>query len=139
MRGRLVSKPCSICRSRCIPNGRKSVPYETLEQETFRPKVRIYRRPDAHATFLIEPKRFYLPDRVAALTDRGLIDNGVGVDLERDILAQMQFRPGILPAFKAMDPRIFRPEAMGLAAILSAHVRPVRSQRLNRFFTKAVS
>jgi hypothetical protein len=38
-----------------------------------------------------------------------------------------------------MDSRIFRPEAMGLAAIIAANERPVRSHRLNRFMTKAVS
>jgi acyl CoA:acetate/3-ketoacid CoA transferase len=51
----------------------------------------------------------------------------------------MQFRPDVSPALKAMDCRIFRPEAMGLAAIIAAKERPVRSQRLNRFLTKAVS
>ena len=68
-----------------------------------------------------------------------LIEIAPGVDLERDILAQMQFRPDVSPALKAMDCRIFRPEAMGLAAIIAAKERPVRSQRLNRFLTKAVS
>ena len=68
-----------------------------------------------------------------------LIEIAPGVDLERDILAQMQFRPDISPALKAMDFRIFRPEAMGLAAIIAAKGRPIRSQRLNRFLTKAVS
>jgi hypothetical protein len=38
-----------------------------------------------------------------------------------------------------MDPRIFRPEAMGLAAMIAAKARPIRSQRLNRFLAKAVS
>jgi hypothetical protein len=45
----------------------------------------------------------------------------------------------VSPALKAMDSRIFRPEAMGLAAVIAAKERPVRSQRLNRFLTKAVS
>ena len=37
-----------------------------------------------------------------------------GVDLERDILAHMEFRPLISPDLKEMDPRIFREEKMGL-------------------------
>lgn len=37
-----------------------------------------------------------------------------GVDLERDILSQMAFRPAISPALKMMDPRIFRDEPMGV-------------------------
>ncbi len=37
-----------------------------------------------------------------------------GIDLERDILAQMEFTPIIAQAPRLMDERIFRPEAMGL-------------------------
>ncbi|MBS4023849.1 MAG: acyl CoA:acetate/3-ketoacid CoA transferase [Dethiobacter sp.] len=37
-----------------------------------------------------------------------------GVDLEKDILAQMEFRPHILSTLCTMDPRIFRDEAMSL-------------------------
>ena len=68
-----------------------------------------------------------------------LIEIAPGIDLERDILAQMQFRPDVSPDLKEMDARIFRPEPMGLAALIAAKARPVRSQRLNQFLTKAVS
>ena len=68
-----------------------------------------------------------------------LIEIAPGIDLERDIFAQMQFRPDISPDLKAMDARIFRSEPMGLAALIAAKARPVRSQRLNQFLTKAVS
>lgn len=37
-----------------------------------------------------------------------------GIDLERDVLAHMAFRPVIAPDLKEMDPRIFRAEPMGL-------------------------
>jgi propionate CoA-transferase len=37
-----------------------------------------------------------------------------GVDLERDILGQMGFRPLIAPELKAMDARIFQPPPMEL-------------------------
>jgi propionate CoA-transferase len=69
----------------------------------------------------------------------GLIEIAPGIDLDRDILAQMQFRPEISPALKEMDARIFRPEPMGLAALIAAKARPVRSKRLNQYLTKAVS
>jgi propionate CoA-transferase len=36
-----------------------------------------------------------------------------GVDLQRDILAHMGFRPEIFPNLKEMDSRIFVPESMG--------------------------
>jgi propionate CoA-transferase len=68
-----------------------------------------------------------------------LIEIAPGVDLERDILAQMQFRPDVSPALKEMDARIFRSEPMGLAALIAAKARPIRSKRLNQFLTKAVS
>lgn len=43
-----------------------------------------------------------------------LIEIAPGVDLERDILAQMNFLPKISPELKLMDERIFRDEKMGL-------------------------
>jgi propionate CoA-transferase len=46
-----------------------------------------------------------------------LIEVAPGVDIERDILAHMGFRP-IVRAPRRMDSRIFRPEAMGLEHML---------------------
>ena len=37
-----------------------------------------------------------------------------GVDLERDVIAQMGFRPLISDELKLMDERIFRDEPMGI-------------------------
>ena len=68
-----------------------------------------------------------------------LIEVAPGIDLDRDIFAQMQFRPAVSPALGEMDPRIFRPEAMGLATIIAANRRPIRSARLSQFLTGAVS
>lgn len=44
-----------------------------------------------------------------------LIEIAPGVDLEKDVLAHMDFRPVISPTIKLMDNRIFRETAMGLA------------------------
>ena len=44
-----------------------------------------------------------------------LVEIAPGVDLERDILAQMDFRP-IIRAPQTMDPRLFREHPMGLTA-----------------------
>ena len=62
-----------------------------------------------------------------------LIEIGPGIDLERDVLAQMEFKPDVSPNLTTMDARIFRPEPMGLADIVECNRRPVRSPRLARF------
>ena len=46
-----------------------------------------------------------------------LIEVAPGIDIERDILAHMDFRP-IVDDAGAMDPRIFRAEPMGLEQTL---------------------
>lgn len=58
----------------------------------------------------------YVTERaVFELTDEGLelIEIAPGVDLEKDILAHMEFKP-IMKNIRLMDARIFRPEKMGL-------------------------
>ena len=59
----------------------------------------------------------YISERaVFKLTDRGvmLIEIAPGVDIEKDILGQMEFRPVISDALKTMDERIFKDMRMGL-------------------------
>jgi propionate CoA-transferase len=41
-----------------------------------------------------------------------LIEVAPGIDVERDILARMAFRPRIAAALKTMDARLFSPQAM---------------------------
>lgn len=59
----------------------------------------------------------YITERaVFELTREGvmLTEIAPGVDLEKDILAHMEFKPIISPELKLMDERIFREEPMGL-------------------------
>ena len=59
----------------------------------------------------------YITERaVFRLTPDGLLLTEIapGVDLEKDILGKMEFRPLISPDLKTMDLRIFQPEKMGL-------------------------
>jgi propionate CoA-transferase len=59
----------------------------------------------------------YITERcVFRLVHAGLevIEVAPGIDLERDILSKMQFRPVISPELKLMDSRIFRDIPMGL-------------------------
>jgi len=62
---------------------------------------------------------------VLAITREGLVVTEIapGVDLERDVLGQMAFRPRIAPDLKKMDTRIFRPEVMGLGREMSGEPR----------------
>ena len=46
-----------------------------------------------------------------------LVEVAPGIDIERDILAHMAFRP-LIDGVKTMDARIYRPRPMGLAAAL---------------------
>ena len=63
----------------------------------------------------------YVTERcVFALGPEGLrlAEVAPGIDVERDILAQMAFRPHIGATLRTMDPRIFRPKPMQLFAAL---------------------
>lgn len=57
---------------------------------------------------------------VFKLGDYGLelIEIAPGVDLERDILAHMEFKPVISPQLKSMDERIFKNEIVGIREIV---------------------
>ena len=62
-------------------------------------------------------KVLYITERaVFELTPGGLelIEVAPGVDLEKDILSLMDFKPIISPNLKMMDERIFKDEVMGL-------------------------
>ena len=59
----------------------------------------------------------YITERaVFRLVDGGieLIEIAPGVDLERDVLGKMDFRPKISPDLKLMDARIFNEAIMGI-------------------------
>jgi propionate CoA-transferase len=52
-----------------------------------------------------------------------LVEIAPGIDVERDVLAQMEFRPVVSDALRTMDARIFRAEPMGLASTFEGRER----------------
>jgi propionate CoA-transferase len=78
-------------------------------------------------------ERLYVTDRaVFRGTDDGLelIEIAPGVDLERDVLSQMGFRPRVAPALREMDGRLFREETMGLHDEIHRRERRAVPERL---------
>ncbi len=60
-----------------------------------------------------------------------LIEIAPGIDLERDVVARMGFKPKIAANLTKMDARLFRHEHMHLASDLRKRKRPQRSNRLD--------
>jgi propionate CoA-transferase len=82
----------------------------------------------------------YITERcVFRLVQAGLevIEIAPGIDLERDVLAQMRFHPVVSPDLRLMDGRIFRSGAMGLRndiLYLPLEQRLTYSAKRNLFF-----
>jgi propionate CoA-transferase len=74
-----------------------------------------------------QPVRYITERCVLQLAEQGLvvIEIAPGLDLERDVLAEMPFRPAVAADLRTMDPTIFTPGRMGLAEgpVLSLHER----------------
>ena len=75
-----------------------------------------------YAQSLGQPALYVTERCVFTLGPDGLVLSEIapGVDLERDILAHMGFRPAISRDLKAMDQRLFRSEPMGLKEDLTS-------------------
>jgi propionate CoA-transferase len=76
----------------------------------------------AYAAKTRQPVLFVTERAVFELRDGQftLIEIAPGVDLQRDVLAQMDFTPKVSPRLKPMLPELFRPTWGGLRALLQA-------------------
>jgi len=65
----------------------------------------------------------YVTERAVFALEAGslvLCEVAPGVDVERDVLGQMHFRPAVSPHLREMDRRLFRPEVLDLAGQFAA-------------------
>ncbi|NLV30715.1 MAG: acyl CoA:acetate/3-ketoacid CoA transferase [Acidobacteria bacterium] len=100
-------------RLRITREGKGKKFIERVEQITFS---------GAYATARGLPVLFVTERGVLRLSEGELelVEIAPGVDLERDILGMMDFRPRISPALKKMDAALFQPGWGGLEALLEA-------------------
>lgn len=110
--------------TRIVKEGREKKFVRAVQQVTYSGAL-AHR--NGQRTFFVTERAVFRRNEAGRLE---LIEIAAGADLERDILAQMEFRPDISPALKRMDTRLFLPEPMGLAGTIAANRRPSRSIRL---------
>jgi propionate CoA-transferase len=95
-----------------ITEGRNKKFLDHVEQITFSGK---YAQENAQSIMYITERAVF------RLTSAGMVLTEIapGINLERDVLALMDFKPIISPELKTMDYRIFRDEKMGLGEMVS--------------------
>ncbi len=100
-------------RLKILAEGRAKKFVQEVEHRTFSGQEALRRR---------QPVLYITERCVFELTADGveLVEVAPGIDIERDILAQMDFRPVIRGTPRTMDTRIFRDEAMELRARIIA-------------------
>jgi propionate CoA-transferase len=98
-------------RLRILTEGRSRKFVPAVEQITFSGKRA---RELGHETMYVTERAVF------RLTDAGLRLEEIapGIDLEHEVLGQMEFTPEIKRPLGLMDPRLFRPEPMGLRRLL---------------------
>jgi propionate CoA-transferase len=114
------------------PDGKTHIAREGREKKFVRKVQQVtYSGPLAAEN---KQRAFYVTERAVFRRNEAgrleLIEVAPGIDVARDILAHMEFKPDIAQDLRTMDARIFRPEKMGLGAIIAGNTRPVRSPRL---------
>ena len=98
---------------RIVREGRTRKFVEAVEHRTYSGAVAIQRRQPA----LYITERCVLALReIDGLPQLELVEIAPGIDVERDILAQMAFRPLVSGNLREMPPHLFREEPIGLRA-----------------------
>lgn len=96
-----------------LSEGKKKKFIDTVEQITFS---------GDYAKYVKQPVKYITERAVFELTSEGveLIEIAPGIDLEKDVLALMDFKPIISKNLKVMDERIFGEGLMGIEEILNS-------------------
>lgn len=99
-----------------VQEGRSKKFLDQVEQITFSGE---------YARKIKQPVMYITERAVFKLTDKGMVLTEIapGVDIEKDVLALMDFKPIVAKDLKIMDERIFRDQPIGLAGALANHGR----------------
>jgi propionate CoA-transferase len=113
---------CEAGQLRIVSEGRHSKFVGAIEQVCY------------NASFAEREGRtaLFVTERCVFRTARGtieLIEIAPGIDVQRDILDRMAFRPEISNELRTMDARLFSPEPMGLRSDLELLSRQARTPR----------
>lgn len=100
-----------------LNEGRSKKFLKQVEQITFSGK---------YAQTIAQPVMYITERAVFCLTEEGLMLTEIapGIDLDRDVLALMDFKPLISPNLKLMDKGIFMDEKMGIRQMLQTRSKP---------------
>jgi len=124
---RMPSAWCSAARSRqaisrfrpategCRSNRKGVTGNSSIASSRFATNAEFAEREGRTAIFVTERAVFR-----AVAGSLELIEIAPGIDIDRDIIAAMAFRPCVAENLKHMDARLFRPEPMGLLADIKA-------------------
>lgn len=113
-------------RTRIVREGRHRKFVPKIEQICY--SARIGRKRNQRALFVTERAVFRIGDN-----DLELVEIAPGLDVERDVIAQMGFRPRVAADLKTMDSRIFAQGPMHLAEYVHAKPAVHRSPRVARW------
>jgi len=114
-------------RATIVQEGRHRKFVRSLEQICY--NAALANRHGNSALFVTERAVF----RVAA-SGLELIEVAPGIDIERDIFGQMDFRTPVAADLREMDARIFAPGLMGIAEETSRKERRYRSERVAEWY-----
>jgi propionate CoA-transferase len=113
---------CEGGRLSILQEGRSAKFVEAVEQICY--NGAFAREQGREAIFVTERAVFRVgPDGLE------LFEVAPGIDVERDVVARMAFRPSIAKDLRPMDARLFAPEPMGLAADVTARPPGTRLPR----------